>query len=284
MIRSSLVVIILVVVSAILPESSQASGISLDAGLTPPEDRWIVRTMGVYMRGEKDPTSMGRKMDRYTLNTVLAYGLQPKLTIILKQPVIYQEMTTSGALSKDVGAGDLSLLAKYGIFRRNTPEYTIGLSPIFGLEFPTGSDTFTSETWDLKSGIYISLRKDALASDLNIAYNWNGFSDDGKGGVNPGDELSLDYAIAYQFSFGEEAEVAVAPVLEMSYKNISPDRLSGNEVANTGESVFYISPGLKFTRSSFILEALVQIPTWQEQKGSQLKRGIGFIVGTRFMF
>lgn len=277
-------IVILAVVSAILPESSHASGISVDAGLTPPEDRWIVRTMGVHMRREKDPTSMDREMEKYILNTVLAYGLRPKVTVILKQPVIYQEMTARAASNEDVGAGDLSLLAKYGVFRRNTPEYTIGLSTLLGLEFPTGSDAFTSETWDLKSGLYVSLRKDAFASDLNIAYDWNGFSDDGKGGVNIGDELSLDYALAYQFSFGEEAEVALAPVLEMSYKYISPDRLSGNKVANTGESVFYISTGLKFTKSSFILEALVQIPTWQEQKGSQLKRGTSFIVGTRFMF
>jgi hypothetical protein len=272
------------VLSVLFPVCIQAAGISVDAGLTPPEDRWIVRTMGVYMRREKDPTAMDRKMNKYTLNTVLAYGLRPDLTLMLKQPAVYQEMTRNGVISKDTGVGDLSLIAKYRILRRNTREYTLGLSAIAGLEPPTGTDAFSSETWDFKPGIYISLRRDALASDFNIGYNWNGFSDDGKGGVNPGDELSLDYAIAYQFSFGEEAEVALAPVLELSYKHISSDRLNDNKVINTGESVFYISPGLKFTKSSFILEALVQIPTWQDQNGSQTKRGVGYIVGTRFMF
>lgn len=278
------IIIGLGVLSALFPAYGQAAGISVDAGLTPPEDRWIVRTMAVYMRREKDPTSMDRKMDKYTLNTILVYGLRPDLTLMLKQPSIHQAMTKNGVVSKNTGIGDLSLFAKYRILRRNTPKYTLGLSAIMGLELPTGTDVFTSETWDLKPGFYTSLRKDAFASDFNIAYNWNGFSGNGKDGVNPGDELLLDYAVAYQFSFGEEAEVALAPVLEMSYKHIFPDWLNGNKVVNTAESVFYISPGLKFTKSSFILEALVRFPTWQEQKGSQLKRKTGFIVGTRLMF
>ena len=66
------IIIVLVVVSAILPVSSQAAGISVDAGLTPAEDRWILRTQLRYMQRDDDPTSMDRKMDKYTLNTVLA--------------------------------------------------------------------------------------------------------------------------------------------------------------------------------------------------------------------
>ncbi|MHC4463212.1 MAG: transporter, partial [Planctomycetota bacterium] len=63
-----------------------------------------------------------------------------------------------------------------------------------------------------------------------------------------------------------------------------PDRLSGHDVSNTGESLFFVSPGLKFTKSSFILEALLQVPVDQTQNGSLLERGIGLIVGIRYMF
>ena len=73
-------------------------------------------------------------------------------------------------------------------------------------------------------------------------------------------------------------------MFELSYKNISPEQLDSSNVSNTGESVLYLSPGIKFTRSSFILEALAQIPVWQEQEGSQLKRDTGVIFGARFMF
>ena len=132
--------------------------------------------------------------------------------------------------------------------------------------------------------LYFSWRSGSWAADLNAAYLWNGFADEGKEGLDPGDELSLDLALAYQFSFGEKAQTSLTPVLELSYKNISPDQLDGGDVSDTGESVLYLSPGLKLTRSSFILEALVQLPVWQDQEGSQLGRATGVLLGVRYMF
>lgn len=283
--RRLLYMLCVIMVAFVLVSSNvSAAGISLDAGLTPAEDQWILRTQVRYMQRDDDPTSMNRKMDRYTLNTVLAYGLRRNLTLILKQPAVYQEISVAGSTSKDTGLADLSFFVKYGIYRHNTPEYTFGIATTLGLELPTGADTFTSETWDVKPGLYMSWRKGPWASDFNIAYAWNGFADESSRGINPGDKLSLDCALAYQFSIGEKADVSLTPVLELSYKNISPDRLESRNVSNTGESVLYLSPGIKFTKSSFILEALVQIPVWQEEEGSQLKRGTVVVIGTRFMF
>ena len=78
--------------------------------------------------------------------------------------------------------------------------------------------------------------------------------------------------------------MSLSPVLEFNYKHFMADRLSGRDVANTGESLFFVSPGLKFTKSSFIMEVLLQFPVWQQQQGIQLKQGTRLIVGTRFMF
>jgi hypothetical protein len=117
-----------------------------------------------------------------------------------------------------------------------------------------------------------------------MAYKWTGFADKAESGLNPGDEFSVDLALAHQFSIGETADTSLAPVLEFSYKHLSADRRSGRDISNTGESLFFISPGVKFTKSSFILEALVQIPAWQDQKGSQLEQAARLIVGARYMF
>jgi hypothetical protein len=190
----------------------------------------------------------------------------------------------AGSSSRNTDFDDLFVLGKYKLYRRNTPDYTFGIASTLGLELPTGRDPFTSETWDLQPGIYTSWRSGPWATDFNIAYTWNGFADKGEGGLNPGDELSLDWALAYQFSIGENARASLAPVLELSYKNIGADRLHSDDVENTGESVFYVSPGIKYTMSSFILEALLQIPVWQDQKGSQLERDMTVIFGARYMF
>jgi hypothetical protein len=271
-------------VNALITESVNAGGISVDAGLTPPEDRWILRTQLRYMRRKDDPTPMDQKMDTYVFPVVLAYGFRPDLTLMVRQAVRHRKMSMAGSISRDTGPGDLFVLGKYRLYRRNTREYTFGVAPTLGLELPTGDDNFSSETWDLEPGLFASWRSGPWASDFNIAYKWNGFADKGQGGLEPGHELSIDLAFAHQFSIGEKADTSVAPVLEFSYRDVLSDGLSGHDVSNTGESLFFVSPGVKFTKSSFILEALLQIPVWQDQEGSQLEQGTRFIVGARFMF
>jgi hypothetical protein len=272
------------ITSTLASDNAVAAGISVDAGLTPPEDRWIFRTQLRYMQRKNDPTAMNRKTDTYMLPFVIAYGFRPDLTLLARQTVNYRNMTMAGSVSRDEGLGDLFVLGKYKLYRRNTPDYTFGVASTLGLEFPTGDDDFGSRTWDLEPGLFLSWRSGPWASDCSLAYKWNGFADRGKSGLNPGDELSVDLAFAHQFSFGEKADISLAPVLEFNYKHILADRLSGRDVANTGESLFFISPGIKFTKSSFIVEALLQFPVWRDQEGSQLEQGTRLIVGTRFMF
>jgi len=275
---------VLAVKLAWVPASANAAGISVDAGLTPAEDRWIIRTQFRYMQRKDDPTLMNRKMDTYAFPVVVAYGFRPDLTLMVRQTVKHKKMSMGGSISRDTGSDDLFVLGKYKLYRRNTRKYTFGIASTLGLEFPTGDDDFSSETWDLKPGLFTSWRSGPWGLDFSVAYKWNGFADRGRGGINPGNELSLDWALAYQFSIGEKAYAALAPVLELSYRNIWPDRLNGQDIPNTGESVFYLSPGIKRSTSWLILEALVQAPVWQDQKGSQLKRDIGILIGSRFMF
>ena len=271
-------------VVAMASAGANAGGISIDAALTPPEDRWILRTQVRYMERNNDPTQMGRKMSTYAFPVVLAYGLRPDLTLMLRQTVMHQEKSMTGTTTQNTGLGALFVLAKYKAYRLNTPKYTLGVSPTIGLEFPTGSDSFALRTWALYTGLYLSGRRGRWATDFNIVYNWNDLANRDKNNAEPGNELSLDLAFAYQFSVGEKARAALAPVFELSYKNIRPHRLNEQNQPNTGESVLYLSPGTKFSMSWIIIEALVQAPVWQRQEGSQLERDIGMLVGTRFMF
>ena len=264
--------------------AAAGAGISVDAGLTPAEDRWMFRTQLRYMQRNDDPGPMGREMERKVWNNVLAYGLKRNLTLMVRQQLIDQDMSMAGSSRSDTGLGDLFIAAKYGLYRRNTADYTLGVATTLGLELPTGSAPFSSDTWDLKPGIYLSWRSRAWASDLSVAYMWSDFINETASGATPGNELSLDWALARQFSLGNSAEKALAPVVELSYRNKAPNQMSGHDVMNSGESALFLSPGVKLTLSSLIVEALVQIPVWQEQKGTQNKRDTGFILGMRYMF
>lgn len=282
--RFLLIFLICAAINAAVLDNANAAGISVDAGLTPPEDRWIIRNQFRYMHLKDDPTMMDRDMETYTFPFVVAYGLRPDLTLLARQRVKHRKMSMGGSISRDTGLDDLFVLCKYKLYRKNTRDYTFGIASTLGMEFPTGDDDFSSETWDLKPGLFASWRSGPWNADLSTAYQWNGFADRGRNGLNPGNEFTADLAFAHQFSIGGSSDISLAPVLEFNYKHLLSDRMSGRNVPNTGESLFFVSPGLKFTKSSFILEALVQFPVWQDQQGAQLRQGTRFIVGTRIMF
>lgn len=261
-----------------------AGGISIDSGLTPSEDRWILRTQIRYMHRNDDPSPMDREMTAYMVPVILAYGLRSDLTIMARQTVIQQEMSMSGTDRHESGFGDLFILAKYKAYRINTPEYTFGIAPTLGLELPTGKESLSSGTWDLKPGLFMSWQNGSWMTDFNVAYSWNGFADKSDNGVDPGDELSLNIALAYQFSIGEQAASTVLPVLEFTYKRTWADRQNGQSVPDTGEFVFNLSPGIKYIASSYVLEALIQVPVYQDQTGSQPQWDVGMLAGARFLF
>jgi len=264
--------------------SAFANGISVDAGLTPAEDRWIFRTQLRYM-SLGNLAKMNQEMEMYMVPVVLAYGLKSNLTLLVRQPVLRRKMSMMGDSNAESGFGDLFVMGKFKLYRlKNTANYTLGVAATIGIEAPTGSSAFSSRTWDLQPGLYFSWRRGALGSDVSVAYTWNGFAGEGRNGVYPGNELAFDWAASYQFGLGESSRISIAPVLEVSYRDISSDQLNGENFENTGESFLYISPGIKFTRSSFILEALVQIPVAQNRNGIQIERNATWLFGLRYMF
>ncbi len=262
---------------------SYSSGISVDAGLTPAQDRWIFRTQLRYM-SFGSMAKINQKMEMYMVPVVLAYGLKSNLTILCRQPIMRRDMSMMGASHTENGFGDLFVMGKFKIYRRNTPNYTFGVAATIGIEAPTGSDAFSSKTWDLQPGLYFSWRRGSLGSDVSIAYTWNGFAHKGQNGVNPGNELAFDWAISYQFGLGTNSRISMAPVLEVSYRDISSDRRNSRGIENTGGSIFYISPGFKFTMSSLILEALLQLPAAQNRNGIQIELNATWLFGLRYMF
>lgn len=268
--------------SSVWAQTVHATGITADVGLTPPLDRWIFRSQLRYLERQEDSSPNGQEMEMYMMPVVVAYGLRPELTVIARQPFLHREMAMPMGNMNDTGYGDFSLITKYRMFRVNRPEYILGIAPILGLECPTGDDDFGSDTWDLLTGVFVSGRTGPSGVDLNLEYKLNGLGD--RGGDLPGDELTTTVALAYQFTLNDDATMSLWPVLEISHTYTEPDRQSGHTTPNSGEEILLLSPGLKFARQSFMLELLVQFPVHQDQRGNQMERGIGGLIGVRYMF
>lgn len=278
--------VFIIILAALLlnmsPDLSQAAGISVDAGLTPAESRWIVRAQMRYMQTERESMTGEDRMKMYGFPVMAAYGVRNYFMLMVRQTVMSRDMTMMGSQSSNSGLGDLFVLAKYKAYRINTPAYTIGIAPTLGISIPSGNDDFTSDTWDINLGAYLSGRSGRWASDFNISYLWNDPFGGSAGDLNPGDEFSLDWAGAYQISLNSMASSSIAPVAEASYKKILADKLDGSSLDNTGEEMFQLSFGAKYSMPFLIIEGLIQVPVSQDT-GSGFERDIGLITGIRVL-
>ena len=254
-----------------------ATGISVDAGLTPAEDRWIVR----MQYRQLGMSSNMHQMDSDILMGVLAYGITHDVTLMIKQLNIRRTMIKGGTEQIISGLSDLAVMGKFGLYRKNSRHLTLAVAPTIAVKMPTGKEEFSTGTWDVQAGIYGSWRSGRWGSDLNVSYAWTGFAGASSSGLDPGDETGLDAAFSHQFSIGSAGNISLTPVLEFTYRYTSADQQDEIETVQAG-SIFFISPGLKYTWNSFILEFLVQFPASQTYPNAEQKSRI--LAGFRYMF
>ena len=268
---------------SLFPCTLNAQGISTDAGLTPPKGRFIVRTMMRTMQREGLMNGINREMSTFMYPVVVVYGLQPNVTVLVRQMIIDRTMRTPMSTTASRGLGDLFINFKYKLYRINTASYTIGIAPTLGVTLPTGKDGFSSNTFDLQAGLYSSFRKDSFGADLNIALRTMDLFGRRPDDIEMGHEISWNLAFAHQFSLDLKAHVTLAPVVEINFVHVFPDRMNGQEQSNSGETVYLLSPGLKLTTRNIAFEALLQPVLSQKQNGLQLERTTGIILGIRFL-
>lgn len=257
-------------------------GITADAGLTPALDRWIIRTQIRFMHRDGNSTTKPNEVKSIMAPLVIAYGLRPELTLMVRQVFIDMDMTMMTGQSKTSGFGDLLVMAKYRAFRLNNINGTFGIAPLVAVEFPTGKKSLTSNGYNFKTGIFITRRSGYWKSDLNLTYKFNGLA--GGDDKKQNSIFEMIAAVSHQFSFGENANSMLAPVVEFTYRNSTEIEINGIKDTDSGESIVQLSPGLKFTHNSTILEFLINIPAWQKQNGSQPEWKLTGLFGIRYMF
>ncbi len=80
----------------ILAGESSAAGVSVDAGLTPAENRWMIRIQSRQMGATSQLSTPTRQMKLQANVFMAAYGLRPNVTIIGMQGWMNREMTMMG--------------------------------------------------------------------------------------------------------------------------------------------------------------------------------------------
>lgn len=257
--------------------------ISVDAGLTPPKDRWIFRLQTRVMQKSMTDALINREMKTNSLNSVLAYGFRSNITFIIKTIFLFKNMEIGNQKIEINGLGPLMLLTKYGFYRYNDKETTLGIAGSVELALPTGSGGVTSDNWDIETGLLLSIRHFKNSFHINAFYRINDVSSE-QSKVITGNEFKANFSYTIQFPLGSSSELSLAPVLEINYLNKYADFHQNDISLNNNESVLFISPGIKFTKSSFIIESLYKIPVYEVSGSATMLWDTNALIGIRYLF
>ena len=91
--------------------SLQAGGISVDAGLTPGQDKWMIRTQYRFMEMENPMMTMQNHM----VPMVLAYGVSSNFTLMFRSVYVNRIVKMNKNVQND-GLNDAYFLLKLKVF------------------------------------------------------------------------------------------------------------------------------------------------------------------------
>jgi len=249
--------------------SLQASGISVDAGLTPGQDRWMIRTQYRFMEMENPMMTMQNHM----VPMVLAYGVSSNFTLMFRSVYVNRIVKMNKNVQNE-GLNDAYFLLKLKVFRRNTAKYIIGVAPYIASNIPIGNPDISKRTWNPDFGLSISYRPRPWSIDFASSYSFIDVLN--KTDIDERNNLSLNIALSSVVPI-KNSDLAFSPVLELTYNTELGDGIKNQEL-------LFLSPGLMFIKSSVIIEFLYQNPIFQQANESLMKANSRFLLGLRYMF
>lgn len=249
----------------------QAGGISVDAGLTPAQNRWILRTQ--FRQMEMYNSMMTTKSQMMPL--VIAYGLTSNFTLMARGMYVNKNISTEDENIK--GFNDFYLLTKFKLYRKNTASYVFGITPYVASNIPVGDKKISDRVWSPELGLNVSFRPRFWAIDLSLSYVFSDATEKGGNAIN--DIFELNTAFSSVIAFKNKTNIAVSPVLEFNFKN----EFSYKDETVQNPNILFVSPGIAYIYSSLVIEALVQFPVYQKTDNI-MKQNARIITGIKFMF
>lgn len=248
---------------------SRAEGISVDAGLTPAQDRIIVRLQYRTVFNQMGSNDIVMHM----LPIVVAYGLTPDITLMMRNA--YRTVGTNETMMEmDNQWLDPFLMGKVKLYRYNAPTYTIGVAGFAGTTFPIlGSSV--SKTYSPVVGLNASYRPGLWSFDLNNSFEWVSYNT--RENHSTAKQIQVNIAISRNILLPGIDNWIFAPVQEFSYLNYNPTS------ADDSNAYGFISPGFQIVSPNVKIEGLYQIAV-NSSKNIGITNGNRIIAGIRFMF
>ena len=237
------------------PSPARGGPINSVVAFTPREGGSILRLQYSYL--EASGHGEARHVNASTATATYVYGLKKDLALFITVPYMNRQVDRVveklGRIEEaHDGVGDLTLLAKYRFWQKDTRyRQTSRLAVLGGLNVRSGDSDFSSDSYDPIVGGVFTWRRDRNLFDADLIYQVN----TGRGGSR-NDRLRYDLAYSYQF----------APAVydtEHNYEWNAIAEINGRYSTDGSHEVF-LSPGLQYVTERWALEGSIQVPVIQE--------------------
>lgn len=266
----------------------QADPVQSDMATTVAADTWQWRN---FVRvTDYEPGGI----DSVEARTMLTFGLTAKWNLELSAPWFWNENESPGGAS-DEGFGDVSLLIKRQIWKRDALQAQDRLSLIGGAIFPTGEHD-TLDALGISRPARLSPGTGAFQFPFGILFNHDsspGFFADAiytfkmeGDDYRYGDGLRYDLGLTYALWGGEPREHFVWAVLELNGEWTDRDEFRGASLANTGGHLLWLSPGLRLVhwKGHVSMDLSYQFPIITDLNGNQADPEGSWLLGFRLTF
>ena len=266
------IVVFSMVLFALPLANGLGQGISFDAGLTPAQNRLILRSQYRSFNASDGMMSTHTQM----VPLVVAYGVRPGITLMMRN--MYMRQTMGGSNDVMNRLMDPLLLAKLRLYRKNTAYWVLGVAPHLATNVPIGLSGMDTRRWNPEIGMNTSFRPRFLSFDLSAVYQvYDLFAQNEFSG---GGEFRVNSAFSSVVPVTAGGEIAIAPVLEMNYFRRNNRETDGSLF----QQLLFVSPGASFISSLLTLEMLLQVPVYQHDPVSNTDQGARIIAGLKLMF
>ncbi|HEB59257.1 MAG TPA: hypothetical protein ENJ01_08545 [Gammaproteobacteria bacterium] len=200
------------------------------------------------------------------LGVELTYGLTGDWAAGIELPL--EAVADAGAASG--GLGDISVFTKWRFWRNDMPGAQESAALLFKLIGDTGDDTRSpalgTGTTDGIVGLAWGYESRRWYRWASLRYRQNGTD---ANGLQRGDMMRLDLVGGIRLKRTGYLEPDMVWLLELNGEYGKRARLNGMDVANSGGTQWFVSPGIFWTYRNFAIKAGVQIPVYDDLNGSQ---------------
>ena len=216
-----------------------------------------------------------------SLNTVLGYGVTPKLAVFGVLPVTRIELDNDAG--RDLGLGDASVFVRYEVFRRDAAGATLRLAPFAGVRLPSATDDLLGDdSTDALLGLVLTSATTKRIIDTQIAWELNGSNSGNRAGHRGSFDLSLQYR-AWPKQPTEHTRGFVYAVIESSVIYQDQSSITDGQLEDGGWQ-WFLSPGIQYVRQRFIADLAVRLPVATDLDQDALRADYSVLASIRLNF